>query len=479
MLLIDWYFCRRVTGGREVKETRMGIFGAMITAVSGLRAESFALEHISDNIANTRTAGFKRTETSFSDLIINSDPRSLRGGGVTGFSRSTNQIQGDVQGSDISTHMAIKGDGYFIVEERVRDSDGLPVFLNVNRYTRRGDFSLDRNGYLVNGSGYYLKGLPIDATTGNPSGSQAEPIKVNNDFLPARASTQIIYKANLASTPKVANYQESVPNSELLVPGAFASDPTVSGTGTVAASDQDLFLNSTVSGGAITLYDATGAPVNVQIRWAKTDSVANGGTDTWEAFYLSDSNATGAATQWTNIGQTYTFGVNGQLSPAVSTVTITGMTVNGTSLGDIRLNHGTNSLTQFADANGVSKVTDISQDGYASGELSDVSISSDGRIVGTYTNGQSLELYEVQLASFNADEALKKLSGGAYTETRDSGAAIYGAQGSVVGQALEGSNSDIADEFTKLIVTQQAYAAGTRIVTTGDDMLKEALAMKR
>ncbi|PLX45326.1 MAG: hypothetical protein C0605_01185 [Hyphomicrobiales bacterium] len=457
----------------------MGIFGAMITAVSGLRAESSALEHISDNIANTRTAGFKRTETSFSNLIINSEPRNLRGGGVTGYSRSTNQIQGDVQSSDISTYMAIKGDGYFMVEERVSDSDGQPVFLNVDRYTRRGDFDLDKNGYLVNGAGYYLKGLAIDPTTGNPSGSQAEPIKVNNDFLPARASTQITYKANLASTPKTANYDEGVANSELLDPSAFASDPTVSGTGTIAASDQELFLNSSVSGGAITLYDSTGAPVNVQIRWAKIDSVNNGGTDTWEAFYLTDGNATGAATAWQNMGQTYTFGANGQLSPAVSSVDVTNLTVNGTNLGTIRLNHGSNSLTQFADSNGVSKVTDISQDGYASGELSAVGISSDGRVVGTYTNGQSLELYEVQLVSFNADESLQKLSGGAYAETRDSGSAILGAQGAVVGQALEGSNADIADEFTKLIVTQQAYAAGTRIVTTSDDMLKEALAMKR
>ncbi len=458
----------------------MGIFGAMVTAVSGLRAQSYALEHISDNIANTRTTGFKRTETAFSDLVINGLPGNVRGGGVRGVSRSTNLVQGDIQSSEIDTHMSIRGDGYFITEQRISEADGDPVFLNVPRYTRRGDFAINRSGYLVNGTGYYLKGLEIDPTTGNPSGSLPEVIKVSTNFLPARASTQITYHANLAATPKTANYVESVPNSELLVGSGFASDPTTSGTGLVTAAEEEDFLNNSISGGAITLYDSTGAPVNVQLRWAKLDSVANGGTDTWEGFYLADSNATGTNTAWKNIGQTYTFSANGQLTaPASGTVTISALTVNGASLGNIDLKHGTTSLTQFDDTNGISKVTDIFQDGYASGEMSSIAISDQGRIVGTYTNGQNLELYEVSLASFNSDESLQKLNGGAFAETRDSGAAIVGAQGSIVPQALEGSNSDIADEFTKLIVTQQAYAASTRIVTTGDDMLKEALAMKR
>ncbi len=458
----------------------MGIFGAMVTAVSGLRAESYALEHISDNIANTRTVGFKRTETAFSDLVINGLPGSVRGGGVRGVSRSTNLVQGDIQSSEINTHMAVRGDGYFITEERISEADGEPVFKNVPRYTRRGDFAVDRHGYLVNGSGYYLKGLKIDPTTGNPSGSLPEVIKVSTNFLPARASTTITYHANLAATPKTADYSSSVANSELLDPGDFTNNPLDAGTGKVLGSEEEKFLNTSISGGAITLYDSTGAPVNVQLRWAKTNSVANGGTDTWEAFYQSKTNASVGDAAWTNLGQVYTFSSNGQLAtPASGDVTISSLTVNDVNLGDIKLTHGSTNLTQFADSNGISKVTDIFQDGYASGEMSSIAISNEGRIVGTYTNGQNLELYEVSLASFNSDEALEKLNGGAFAETRNSGAAIVGAQGSIVAQALEGSNADIADEFTKLIVTQQAYAASTRIVTTGDDMLKEALAMKR
>ena len=460
----------------------MGIFGAMVTAVSGLRAESYALEQISDNIANTRTVGFKRTETAFSDLVINGQPGNVRGGGVRGVSRSTNLVQGDIQSSEINTHMGIRGDGYFIVEERIAESDGDPIFKNVPRYTRRGDFAVDRHGYLVNGAGYYLKGLKIDPTTGNPSGSLPEVIKVSTNFLPASASTKITYHANLAATPQTADYTPGTANSELLDPADFTNNPltTAPGTGKVLGNEEEKFLKASISGGAITLYDATGAPVNVQIRWAKTDSVANGGTDTWEAFYQSKTNAGAADTAWTNIGQVYTFSANGQLSsPASGELSINNLTVNSVNLGKITFSHGTTSLTQFADSNGISKVTDIYQDGYASGEMSSIAISNEGRIVGTYTNGQNLDLYKVSLASFNSDEALEKLNGGAFAETRNSGSAIVGAQGSIVAQALEGSNSDIADEFTKLIVTQQAYAASTRIVTTGDDMLKEALAMKR
>ena len=160
-------------------------------------------------------------------------------------------------------------------------------------------------------------------------------------------------------------------------------------------------------------------------------------------------------------------------------VTISNLTVNGVSIGDVTLNHGAAGVTQFADPNGVARVTDIDQNGFAAGELVGVSMGENGRIIASYTNGESIGLAQVPLASFNGDNALAKLNGGAFAETQQSGAAILGAQGSIVGQSLEGSNTDIADEFTKLIVTQQAYAAGTRIVSSSDEMLKEALNMLR
>ncbi len=457
----------------------MGIFGALSTAVSGLRAQSLALEHISDNIANSQTTAFKRAETTFEEIVSESDPTIARSGVVLAGSRSTNSIQGDIQNSQVNTHMAINGQGLFIVEQPIGVTDGSPVFNGESLYTRRGDFELDREGFLVNGAGYFLKGLPIDTVTGNVSGTLPQIIQIRNDFLPARASTEIEYRANLAALPLTANYSAAVPNSELLTAAPFTTDPTTAGTGTVRADEASLFLDRTIAGGAITLFDAGGAPVNVQLRWGKIDSVANGGADTWNLFYLSDSTATGATTQWQNVGQDYVFDAAGQLNPALPSVTITGLSVDGFNLGNVNIIHGQAGLSQFADPSGTAQVTAISQNGFASGELSSLSISDEGRIVGFFSNGQSVDQAEVTLASFNAVGLLRKLDGGAFGATRESGAALLNASGRIIAQALEGSNADVADEFTKLIVTQQAYSANTRIVSTADEMLQEALNMVR
>ena len=126
------------------------------------------------------------------------------------------------------------------------------------------------------------------------------------------------------------------------------------------------------------------------------------------------------------------------------------------------------------------QVTDIDQNGYASGELTGVSISERrAHRRRLFSNGEALDVGEIGIATFNADEFLKKLDGGAFEATQESGAALLGLQGRLVAQSLEGSNADIADEFSKLIITQQAYTAATRIVTTGDEMLQEAVNMVR
>ena len=109
----------------------------------------------------------------------------------------------------------------------------------------------------------------------------------------------------------------------------------------------------------------------------------------------------------------------------------------------------------------------------------DVAVTEKGRVTATYTNGLNVDLAEITLASFSGDNGLAKADGGAFRETIISGSPILGALGAVVGNALESSNTDIADEFTKLIVTQQAYAANTRIVSTADEMITEALNMIR
>jgi flagellar hook protein FlgE len=589
----------------------MGIYGALSTAVTGLRAQSFALENISGNIANSQTTGYKRVETDFLDLIPDAPLKRQIPGAVLAQSRGTNTVQGDVKTSSIDTNIALNGSGFFVVEPRIGQADGNSIFAGANYFTRRGDFDMDKNGYLVNGAGYYLKGLPIDTATGNVSGSVPEVIRISNAFLPAQTTTRINYSLNLPSLPQNGAYKPGAEGSELFQPGDFmalapdtpataggaaltgandadtvmaageslvidvngtsvtfdfydssaaayaganigididdttpititqaltaiqnglrasggaaAADATVAidgggnlevtlGTNTIRSmtitdnttglgltdgaydpvrpslaarvaavrgADNDEFIRQSIAGNAVTVYAQNGAPVDVQMRWAKIDSAETGGVERWNLFYMSDSSATGSQPMWTNVGVDYTFGANGSLAPPIETTNLTGLVINGTIVGDVRLEHGANGVTQFADANGTASVSNMSQNGYGAGEFVSVAIADNGRVVASYSNGQQIDLAQVMTANFNAANQLKRLDGGVFAATSESGEPIYSDDGAFIGSALESSNTDISEEFTKLIVTQQAYAAGTRIVSTADEMLQEALNMVR
>ena len=660
----------------------MGIFGALTTAVTGMQAQAFALQNVSGNIANSQTTAFKRTDTSFTDLLQDNIPSKQIAGNTIALSRQTNTVQGDVQNASVPTFMAINGGGFFVVQKPDSFADGRPNFSGVDLYTRRGDFTLDQNGYLVNGAGYYLMGIPVDATTGNLAGSVPEMLQFQNGFLPATATTELNYRANLPAYPKTVSADTAVPGSELLNPSNYSANPvngaptvakligygatvspdaaavltgsadlnslasaggtleingtsiviapgdnaaaieaaidaqsgttgvsaslsannelvltgadastniaigggstlailtelgmsvgttnatnlltqgiaaagqtltfkvgsnptltltfgpgdivtladlnielaalvggtasadplngnitvsaatntdtiTVGGTATarnfgirtstalpsnstVVAQDQSTFLTETIAGGAVTAYDVAGSAVNVQIRWAKVDaaSLGSGHTDKWNMFYSVDSNATGTETAWQNVGVDYTFSANGSLTPSINSVTLDDVTVNGVALGTLRIVHSTGGVTQYSDSNGSVKVNQFEQNGFGAGELQTIAVSDKGRIVGTYSNGRTIDMAEVTLANFSGANGLKKLDGGAFGATAESGTPTYGAAGKILGSSLEGSNTDIADEFTKLIVTQQAYSANTKVITTTNTMIQDLL----
>jgi flagellar hook protein FlgE len=460
----------------------MGLFNALTSAVTGLQAQSFAMQNISGNIANSQTIAYKGINTSFLDLIPSASvPSQQVAGGVVAFSTATNGVQGAIQSASSGTDMAINGEGYLIVAHPDSFSGNQPVFSGVNSYTRRGDFELDANGYLVNGAGYYLEGLPIDPTTGNPTGSVATPLQFQNNFLPASATTTIAYGLNLPTLPQDNAYDPTIPNSELIDPANFTvgNDPTVAGTGQVIGTDVQTFVDESIDGGAATIYDATGTPANLQLRWAKIDSVANGGADTWELFYQVDSTATGATVAWQNAGTDFVFDTTGRLNPPITSTTLTAVMINGLPLGNITLNSPSGAITQFASTSGASTVNNMQQNGYAAGQLQSISVGNNGTITGTFSNGQNVPLAEVPLVHFNSPNNLKRLDGGAFQVTSDSGPALAGASGQIVGQSLEGSNTDIATEFTKLIVTQQAYSANTKVITTANQMSQDLLNILR
>ena len=449
----------------------MGIFGAMTTAVSGLSAQSFALENISGNIANSRTVGFKRVDTSFSTLIPDLPPNREVAGSVGAFSRSTTTSQGDFLSSQVPTHVGISGEGFFAVKQRSALVDGAPVFAGANAYTRRGDFEVDKGGYLVNGAGFYLQGYAVDPNTGSTTGSALQVLRIDNDNLPARSSVEIEYRGNLPQSPRTGVSDRSIPGTELLTGAAYTG-------ATIAASDSTGFVDRTISGQSLTIYNSTGTPIDLQFRWGKTSNAP--GAETWSLYYLSDSAATGAAPAWTRVSNAITFDANGRMTAPASGILSQSFTVDGATSGTVDLNFGLRGLSQFDDSNGSVNVNLLSQDGYPSGTRTGIDVGDGGRVMGIYSNGQTVAIAQIPVAQFAADTLLKRADGGVFEETLESGQPLFVDAGrNLLGGTLENSNADIADEFSKMIVTQQAYSANTRIISTAQQMLQDVLNIVR
>jgi len=440
----------------------MGIFDALTTAVAGLQSQSFALQNISGNIANSQTVGYKETDTSFQDLVSQAALGEQTAGGVFASSVASNAVQGTIQSATVATDMAIDGNGWFVVAQPSTTGSVQPNAINY--YTRRGDFQLNQNGFLVNGAGYSLMGIPVDPATGNPAGSVPQVLQFNNNFLPAQATTNIGYQANLPSAPTTG----------VLVPGDFSVNPLAAGTGTVVANDASTFTSQSLDGGSITAYDSEGNPANVQFRWAETSS--SGGNNTWQLFYQTNTNATGTQVAWQNTGTSFTFNSSGQLtSPTSPIVNVSNLAVNGDTIGNVSLNFGTNGLSQFASSTGTVQINGLTQNGFTAGEMQSLSVDTQGQVVGSFSNGQTIALANITLATFNGQESLQPLNGEAYAATPESGQPIYSTTGKVVGSSLEASNVDIATQFSQLIVAQQAYSANARVMTTANQMIQSLL----
>lgn len=454
----------------------MDVFSALQTAVSGLKAQAFSLDNIAGNIANSQTTGYKRIDTSFVDLIAEQQPGRQVAGSVAADSRLTTTIQGSLNATNVGTNMALNGSGFFVVQTKTNDANGQPTFAQGDKYTRRGDFATDKDGYLVNGGGSYLKGSNLDPSTGRTSSEG--PIKITNALLAAQPTTTISYSANLPKTPATTNASSSAAGSELLGATGFATDPRVltgTGTATVTAADAPKLVNSSVVGPTMTLYSASGGPVSLSTLWAKVQKAdATAGTsDVWNLFYANDSTVSSDKSPWTNAGTAFTFNASGQLTaPATTSVPINGVTIDGANLGNLTLQYGSGGLTQYNTSDGRVTTNTQQQDGYASGSLIGTEVGDDGTISGTYSNGNTLALAKIAVVQFTNSDGLKSDSYGTYEQTLDSGPALAGLKGStIIGGNVEQSNTDIASEFSKMIVTQQAYSANTKVMSTAQDMM--------
>jgi flagellar hook protein FlgE len=450
----------------------MGIFGALNTAVSGLRAQSYAMENISGNIANSQTIGFKRVDTSFIDLVAERPRQQGLSGSVMAIGQQAITLQGDIRPTGITTNLAINGSGFFSVSEVAGNRDGNPVFGDTNLFTRRGDFQLNKDGYLVNGTGMYLRGdsVNLDGLVTSTNGV----VRVSDQTIPASATTAVNYSAVLPSFPGT-NFFDGTPGSDQIDAGGVgAPNGFAPGTDEISAADSARFLARTMSGGSTSIYTASGAPIDLQMRWAKE---AN---NEWRLFMQQDARAEGADIMWTSIG-TATFLADGTLDDADFAFPAAGFLINGVEAPDpLEFNIGPQGLRQYATPNNQLQALRAETDGYPPGSLQDINVASDGRIIGVYTNGQNVAIARLSIAQFAAPNMLKARDGGAFAATIDSGEPIISSEGAqLVSGAVEQSNADIAEEFTKMIVTQQAYSANTRVITTAQQMMEMTIGMVR
>ncbi|WP_065754435.1 flagellar hook protein FlgE [Bradyrhizobium paxllaeri] len=462
----------------------MSITAAMNTAISGLTAQSYAMGNISGNIANAHTPGYKRIDTSFADLVTDQGPKRAMAGPVLAEARFTTSLQGPLNSTGVATNMAINGSGFFTVMQRTSDSGA-----GQSLYTRRGDFGIDKDGYLVNGTGGHLLGNNLDPVSGRITSSGL--IKIANASLPGRQTTKIDYAANLPKMP-ITTASAAGDSAPYAVPAAVVTDPSLSApdltkkvTGTAQVS---AFLDKSIMGPSLAIYTSGGAPVSLSTRWAKVQDAAPSSAPPknaiWNLFYASSSGAS-KDSDWINVGSAFSFDSSGKfLPPASANVTRNGnasvkipqVTVDGAIIGDITMNLGTGGLTQYAASAGTATTSTLTQDGYAAGTLKSLSVSADGTIIGAFSNEMTAPVATAGIVNFTNPNGLRAASGGNYEQTRDSGPPIAGLNGgTIVGGNIEGSNSDLASQFSRLIATQQAYSANVKVMTTSQQMMSELL----
>lgn len=415
-------------------------------------------------VAGTITAagGLNQADFGVNNPVVAGTPaQPFVNGSVTGNTAQTAAATDIVSTTPLSTLPTAITGGNVVV-------NGTTITFSNSATTTTPPYNIDTTGGTI---GNLL--TTIDSITGNTAGPAS-----------SITSGQVTLNTGLANNLAVSSDTSGV-FAELgfsSLPSAARTGGGSAGTGLVTGNDVTTFDNESVSGGAVTVYNSAGTPVNVQLRWALTDSASLGAghTNTWNLFYQSDSTATGGATAWTNVGTNFVFNNNGALtSPSGGGITIPGLTVDGQQVGDVSLNFATGALSQFASTAGTATIGQVTQNGFAAGQLQSVAINNSGLVVGTFSNGQDIDLAEITLSHFNGTNYLQALDGQAYAATEQSGAAIQGASGTISGSSLEGSNTDIADEFTKLIITQQAYSANTKVITTANDMVESLLNVLR
>lgn len=400
--------------------------GAFSTPLSGLTAAQAQLQSVSNNLANIDTDGYKDQTLTFSDIFAQTGARNAAGNpiqtgsGVAISATDSDFSEGTPSATGVSSNMAISGNGFFVVQ------NGSQV-----AYTRAGDFTTNTAGQITTPSGGLVMGYP--AVNGVVStGAALQPLQVGT--APA-ASTIVDISGNLN-----------------------AGTATVAGTGT----------------SPITVYDSLGNKYAGTVTFTETAP----GSNSW-TYSTAVTGATVAAGTGTG---TLTFSSTGVMSAVTAVpMTLTGLAAGATSPQTVATSFGTVSSPTITETSAANTVT-ATTDGSLTEKIASFAVGTDGTITGTFTNGNTTVVGQVVVASFANVQGLVDIGSNNYQSTLSSGAAVTGVPGTngagtVIGGEVEGSNVDIASEFAKLIVAQQAYSANAKSVTTFNQISQATLAM--
>lgn len=415
------------------------------TSLSGLNGASKDLSVTSNNIANANSTGFKKSRSEFGDIYAVSafgNSKTATGQGSLTQVVSQQFVQGNMQFTDSGLDLAISGSGFFAVSPNLGS-------LEVN-YTRAGSFGINKDGYIVNSSGQYLMGLPVnpDGTVSSTSLSTAKQLVVPASSGAPRATTEIELGVNVPS------------DASSLDVAAF--DPKEPSTYTSATS--------------VTVYDSLGDAHILTTYFVKDNAAPN----QWAVFQTMDTDSAGnpipvalAAPAGSSTGginyATMTFNTDGTFNTTTPTPILSNpITVpGGADPLTLTLDLEHNAPTQFANLGFV--VNKLSQDGVTTGRLSGLTIGEDGLVRANFSNGDSTPLGKVLLADFRNPQGLKQIGNNSWVETLSSGTPLVGEAGTgrfglIQSGALEASNVDLTAELVNLITAQRNFQANAKAI---------------
>ena len=437
----------------------MSILKSMYSAASGLNAHAGAISVVSDNIANVNTVGYKAARARFEDVLGSTvagavsnqaSGQGVRLGGVHALF-----TQGSMIGSRHNYDMAIQGDGFFVLRGPF---DGLQ---DGRFYSRDGQMNIDQAGNLVNHKHLIVQGYNADADE-NISSTLSDINIPLTAIVPPKKSSSVTIASNLS------------PQTEFM--GNFdVADPE----------------NTSHFATAVTLYDTLGVPHNINIFFNQTAT----GTWEWHGIGNGEEMADDAGAQLSGNRQvahgTLGFDSAGKLTAETQVTADNDFHFFNADpdqavafdFGDPTDDGGSGleGVTQFDSPSSVSQIV---TDGYPSGALAGINVKLDGQIVGTFTNGQQRTMAAVALARFVNNDGLIRRDAGHFAESPDSGQALIGqagtgGRGSIMGNNLEGSTVELASEFVNVISFQRGFQANSRTISAADDLLQEAVNLKR